>query len=657
MTPVKIHFILLATACTASAFDWSGYTMKEEKLPPVSIVNGNFEKGSEGWRLTGEHSVVKGEGINLSHGLVIKRTDPKAYTLCFQRVEGCVPGQTYNISARVRCENVRGGKRGATIGIEHSDKGGKYISLASSYHTGLDGTKDWTELTIRNHVIPKNAKNVGVFLFLDKNSTGKAVYDEINIWAAKPSWAIYYPQTTQGYLPAGIPLEARITASDGSVPAADLKAAVSFQGGDDVVSTIVEGKAVFPQAASWKGKGALRIRIFDEQTKTIIAEQTTDLKVGVDMPAVCFDSHGRTLVDGKKFLPIGIFGIIGSRRHVNIIRDAGFNTILPCNTVHMGLENTRGYEGHRAAMDYCQEKGMKVILCFRGVYSWGANSWMKLGVLGEFDPDKIIENIVTRLRSHPALLAYYTADEVSPVHIPDLITRYRQLRELDSRHPVYQVHSLGYNTNSFIPYGPSCDVIGVDIYPFSNPEKSDISNVEAKLAEAKKCGLPQWFVPQAMNWRRWNSKRTDATFPSMEEYRAQILHAAGCGMKAFIFYDYQPLLANKPALDGVDAKTVMKVMKHGNAVLRYMEPFILSDREPQKLPVTVKSGKVAAWKFTDDAGNVRIAVISLAPGDNAAELELPKGLSPIWGNAKVSGGKAVFRKRNIGCELFVAPKH
>ena len=101
----------------------------------------------------------------------------------------------------------------------------------------------------------------------------------------------------------------------------------------------------------------------------------------------------------------------------------------------------------------------------------------------------------------------------------------------------------------------------------------------------------------------------------------------------------------------------MKIMKNGNAVLRYMEPFILSNNEPQKLPVTVKSGKVAAWKFTDDEGNVRIAVISLAPGDNVAELELPKRLSPIWGNAKVEGNKAVFTKKNIGCELFVAPKN
>ena len=654
---MKILFSLFAIACAASAFDWSGYTKKEEeKLPPISLANGNFEQeGAEGWQLSDEHQVVRGEGINLSHGLVISRTDPNSYTLCYQHVEGFVPGHAYNISARVRCENVRGGQKGATIGIEHSDKDGEYISLASSYHTGLDGTKDWTELTIRNHVVPPNAKNTNIILFLDKNATGKAVYDEVNVWATTPSWAFYYPQTTQGYLPEGLPLEARITASDGSVPAANLKAAVSFQGGDDVVSAIVEGKAVFPQAASWKGKGALRIRIFDEQAKTIIAEQTTDLKVGVDMPIVCFDSHGRTLVDGKKFLPIGIFGAISNRRTVNALHDTGFNTILATNTVHMGLEKMRGYEGHRAAMDYCQQKGMKVILCFRGVYSWGA-TWMKYGVFGEFDPDKIVENIVTRLRNHPALLAYYTADEVSPVHILDLTARYRQLYALDSQHPVYQAHSLGYNTNSFIPYGPSCDVIGVDIYPFSNPEKSDLTQMEGKLAEAKKSGLPQWFVPQAMNWRRWNAKRADSTFPSTEEYRAQILHAAGCGMKAFIFYSSQPLLENNPTLDGVDAKTVMKVMKDGNEALRCMEPFILSDHEPQKFPVTVISGQVAAWKFTDDAGNVRIAVIALAPGANVAELELPKGLSPIWGNAEVNDGKAVFRRENIGCELFAAPK-
>ena len=250
----RIIIFVMATACLVQAFDWSGYKLTEEKLPPVTIVNGNFEKGGEGWKLNDEHKVVRGEGINLSSGLVIERTDPNQYALCGQHVKGCVPGQAYNISVRVRCENVQGGKKGATIGIEHSDKDGKFISLSGTYLTGLYGTKDWTELTIRNHVIPKNAANSMIILFLGEKSTGKAAYDEINIWATTPSWSIYYPQTTQGYLPAGIPLEARITASDGSIPAANLKAAVSFQGGNDVVSAIVKGRAVFPQAASWKGK-------------------------------------------------------------------------------------------------------------------------------------------------------------------------------------------------------------------------------------------------------------------------------------------------------------------------------------------------------------------------------------------------------------------
>jgi hypothetical protein len=280
---------------------------------------------------------------------------------------------------------------------------------------------------------------------------------------------------------------------------------------------------------------------------------------------------------------------------------------------------------------------------------------VKKGLLGEFNPDKIVENVVTRLRNHPALLAYYTADEVSPVKVPDMTARYLQLHELDPNHPVYQVHSLGYNTNSFIPYGPCCDVIGYDYYPFSNPEKSDITKMEPKLEEAKRSGLPQWFVPQAFNWRRYNAKRTDTAFPSMEEYRSQILQAAGCGMKGFLFYVYQPLVLPDPVLDG-DAESMKKTMVDGNALLRDMEPFIMSDTEPVKYPVNVTSGKVAAWKFTDDAGNVRIAVISLSPGDNAAELELPMGLVPSWGNAKLEGGKAVFTKRNIGCELFVAPR-
>ena len=127
-------------------------------------------------------------------------------------------------------------------------------------------------------------------------------------------------------------------------------------------------------------------------------------------------------------------------------------------------------------------------------------------------------------------------------------------------------------------------------------------------------------------------------------------------MKGFLFYVYQPLVLPDPVLDG-DAESMKKTMVDGNALLRDMEPFIMSDIDPVKYPVNVTSGNVAAWKFTDDAGNIRIAVISLSPGDNAAEIELPAGMVPSWGNAKVEGSKAVFAKKNIGCELFVVPRH
>ena len=128
----KLIILVMATACLVQAFDWSGYKLTEEKLPPVTIVNGNFEKGGEGWKLNDEHKVVRGEGINLSSGLVIERTDPNQYTLCGQHVKGCVPGQAYNISVRVRCENVQGGKKGATIGIEV--KAGSSVGLGDFAH-------------------------------------------------------------------------------------------------------------------------------------------------------------------------------------------------------------------------------------------------------------------------------------------------------------------------------------------------------------------------------------------------------------------------------------------------------------------------------------------------------------------------------------------
>lgn len=647
---LAVPFIFNGTA--ASAFNWDGYHFASESIPPVKLVNPGFEQGVNGWEMSDEGKVLPGVGSTMSHGLVIERRDPHRYVLVKQKIKGVLPGRRYNLRVLIRCEDVRGGKTGASICIEHADKDNKFISLTGSYPHGVFGTTGWTEVKINGHLIPPKAAFTTVALYLGQNTTGKAFFDDLLITPAAALWTIYPVNAPQNRLRAGNALRCRIASCDGKPLPSGLRAHAEFNG-KEAVADIHSGWVEFAPSKDWRGHGELKIRVFDPVRKLIYAETGFDMHVDEALPKVSFDSHGRTLLDGKKFLPIGIFCNISNRKTVDQIREAGFNVAMPYNSVHMGIDSKRGYDGIAAALDYCAEKQLRVIFCLKGVYPWG-DRWVSRGLYGEMNPDVIAANIAGKFGSHPAMMGYYTADEVSQQYISDLIARKKLLNRLDPDHPVWQVHSPGYNTDSLIPYGPSCDVIGIDYYPFRNPAVSRLDSLETKLKLAGESGLPQWFVPQMFNHRRYSRNATDAAFPTLGEYRAQLLVAAGCGMKAFIFYVYQPLCLPDPVLDG-DAENMRGIIRAGNTLLKDMEKFILSDHSPEKLPVKVTSGKVSAWRFHDDSGRTCIAVVSLVPGHSAAELEMPDVQSSAWGKTVKVNGKWRFEANGIDCDLLTCP--
>jgi len=108
---------------------------------------------------------------------------------------------------------------------------------------------------------------------------------------------------------------------------------------------------------------------------------------------------------------------------------------------------------------------------------------------------------IERFKSHPALFAWYLADEPDGQGIaPDLLApKYALIKKLDPYHPVSMVFCAG-GASRYLSY---LDLIMVDPYPIPN---AAASSVQSSLEQVGALGKPIMLVPQAFgggeNWAR-----------------------------------------------------------------------------------------------------------------------------------------------------------
>jgi len=116
---------------------------------------------------------------------------------------------------------------------------------------------------------------------------------------------------------------------------------------------------------------------------------------------------------------------------------------------------------------------------------------------------------VSAISGHPAIVAYYVADEP---HVWDCPTAPDQVKErsdlvksLDAENPTFVViepHSPG---NPYSPYVGTVDIIGVERYPCSHKNGCIMSKIDDAVSLAEQAGVPRyWGILQAFgdSWYR-----------------------------------------------------------------------------------------------------------------------------------------------------------
>eukprot|EP00656_Telonema_subtile_P004886 TRINITY_DN1222_c0_g1_i1.p1 TRINITY_DN1222_c0_g1~~TRINITY_DN1222_c0_g1_i1.p1 ORF type:complete len:603 (-),score=99.91 TRINITY_DN1222_c0_g1_i1:100-1908(-) len=240
---------------------------------------------------------------------------------------------------------------------------------------------------------------------------------------------------------------------------------------------------------------------------------------------------------------------------------------------------------------------------------------------------------IKRFKSHPAVLAWYLADEPDGQGIPaaSLKPKYDAIKAADSYHPVAMV----FNTAGASAYLPVVDLIMVDPYPIPG---SSAGSMAAALTNVATLGRPVMLVPQAFgggeNWARG---------PSAQEERVMTYIGLMHGVVAIQYFVRERGVFPMP--------NAWSEIRKLAAEVKELTPSLLSG---VAVPVVVQNSSgglkcdVHAAGFRDRDGSVVVLVASHNNADGQpCGFRVALDANASWGPAEKYAVRIMFENRNL----------
>ena len=483
------------------------------------------------------------------YSLRFTNTDKATYRLITQNLS-LKPGTRYRVSAWVRGQDVRDGDEyddGAGICLEWYDAAGKWVG--GSYPACVKGTFSWRPVTIETGELPPQTAGGHVALYLRRNNTGTAWFDDVVVeevtppllqaYLLSPAYRGEIRQPTAG---AHVKVAATVARRPHALEAKTLRASLAVggwhgsragsastrlaPGESSTVLTFTLPDLPSQQCPAFPGSTyTADLVLFDDGTA--LAGKSMRLKVlpPGEQRRVWIDDRQRLVVEGKPFFPLGLYLGPTEDEHLARIAAAGFNTIL-CYGYGVGA-NSEAY------MERARAHGLKVIYSIKDFYE-GTTWFPKTQGKGGLD---LARQYVSALRNHPALLAWYINDELGLDFVPQLAEMYDLVSKMDPQHPAFQVLC---HPPEFGRYYDVTDILGVDPYPVPRRLVSMVTEWMETAAAAMHAAKPVWAVPQLHKWGIYSGKDGERE-PTYDEKRCMAFLGLIGGAKGIIFYSYYDL--------------------------------------------------------------------------------------------------------------------
>lgn len=647
--------ILLAVLFSAiAAFAENPETIPElngyKRIPlpdPVPVFSENFEGTEHHWMLPKGFELRKEVGRSYTKALFRHSENKKDYNVARCKVDGLVPGKKYDLLLWIRrIKGENGSPHGAAC-IEFY-RGTKY--MGGSYNPEIFGPAepgDWQKRRYRFTAPEKGVSTfIGLYILHEDNKTRikEAVWDDLTIVPATEKSAVLYPvgfrnlQTDeQGTVSVGSALFGELNQCRDQ-----LRLLLEVDGKRKLLAADKDG--IYSAQFGKLPVGPIKVQawLLDIKQKTIESQFEFHCYKNNLKPirgSAWIDKSGRTIVDGKPKLPIGIFSMDLTENDLKIISDYGFDFIVPytltLNYRPFKSQNKNTYKRILGALDNSLKYNLRVALPLLNEQK---------GFEGNPDAEDIYKTMIKTVRNHPGLFCYFTADEVTLEKLARKQLRRELIASLDPYHPVFV---NDYVPERFAQQRWICDVFGYDIYPVTEGKNTSLASSSVELDRLKNMPpFPLWFIPQA--WQRWLTDR---------QMLAHALSGAVFGARGFVLYSYNTNSNSDPEV----RKKLLPGMKQTARQLRDLEPWIISNAAVPEMTISPvskpgRANAVHAKAFRDENGRDAIVIVSDGPGTANAVLQFSGSAKLVskYGNTVNAGnGKYIYKADGINCDVLL----
>lgn len=659
----KITLLLLITISYCQGFDLSKFrqyrkaTVKSESI----IKNGSFVDGLAHWHIHKKNkpiTVGQQYGMNGSPGMKYTRTDINSYTLI---------SQSFTPKAGVKYKFGGWIKGTGALCVEVYKKG--------KYQYGVYGAKSRAKnrwVNVQSNFIthgenPRKNKYTLTF-YVQKSTLGTTYFDDFYLmpdvadWLVDMVWPTHRSVTSDSgeiHLSNNF-VGQYISRKNGTQP--KLSLLLQAMKNKKILKETVVPLSVNPIAADLGsglpiGKIELKVTLLDIPAKEIYGEKV--LKLTVLKPekapsyACTVDAKGRMVVNGKLFMPIGLYGGAFNENDMKLLKDSkAFNCVMPY------LQNyVKDRYEVETKLDLYHKYDLKLLFNMIQPLE-GRIGEERVKNRSRKERDAFIKMIVKHFKKHPAILVWYVADEIPISKIKWLEHNRALINSLDRWHPTWAVY---YQTQDFPYYLPAQDIISNDPYPINTrAQKSTLTGVNSSTADMNQLGAPCWSVPQIFTKGCYSKEAknnlkvflTKYRYPTEHEMLAISVTEAINGSKGFIMYSYGDL---KRGPDPDQFKNRWPQVCRVAQKLKTLKSFILSDIDGPKIKIKNIQGKINARCFADGKGNFRLLISGLTH-ISKAEITVPAGvkiLKSTTGKTQYSDkGKYIYTSKGISCDIL-----
>ena len=566
----------------------------------IVLPGGDFESAvfENGWSIPRGWSLKDGFGRKSSRALVRERESDGSGGSATVNV-AVEPGMAYRIGVWVKAE-VRKGK---PVDVEMSwrDASGARLGVCSAKPVVNNdvSTEGWTWYEGETPPMPGNVGKTGKFVcFVREATKGEVRFDEATVEPLGVKWIDYLVssayQDTIDDCDGNVRFVASLHVNTVRYRLSDIKPILEYVSADGEKATaspltfcpeLVEFMLNSSHIAEGRQDVVLKLLKGSEvlaQHSLSIRKEKRPLRRHVEI-----DGSGRTLLDGKRFFPLGMYLARLSDELLQTYCEGPFNFAVQYGEIS------------KEDLDRFSRRNIYVAADVRQ-FVYGYNHSVKCPYSTKDESRAAIRKLVSDIGSHPALMAWYLVDEAPRKIIGNIVEANHYFHELDIDHPTYAVTDKPADVRSLLP---CLDAIGMDPYPVGNfwGRAEDFSMCYEWAAKAKSdtFGLRAvWHVPQAFDWEWYRKgRKTDirTRMPSKSEMANMNWQGIAAGANGLCLYGYHSLYRN---LKGEAFRSVWKDVCEAASEVKSMESVLLSDGLTIKMPER-NDVAVRAWTRKD----------------------------------------------------------